>query len=59
MRCYKYISDVSSLRSIVAGEMRFTAPAELNDPSELFPKFSREEVLESLRDLRSQSPVVD
>jgi hypothetical protein len=54
MRCYKYISDVSSLASITAGEMRFTVPAELNDPSELFPKFSREEVVASLCDLRNR-----
>mgnify|MGYP001187785015 CR=1 FL=1 len=54
MRCYKYVSDSASLASILAGEMKFTVPADLNDPSELFPKFSRDEVLESLSDLRTR-----
>ena len=52
MSRYKYISDTSSLENILAGEMKFTVPAELNDPSELFPKFSRDEVLDSLHDVR-------
>ena len=52
MHCYKYISDTTSLGNILAGEMKFTVPAELNDPSELFPQFSREEVLDSLHELR-------
>jgi len=52
MRYYKYVSDPASLANILSGQMKFTVPRELNDPSELFPKFSREEVLESLQDLR-------
>ncbi len=54
MRCYKYVSDATSLASIIAGEMKFTVPADLNDPSELFPKFTRQEVLHSLRELRAR-----
>lgn len=54
MRCYKYISDPASLASILSGEMKFTVPSELNDPSELFPKFSRDQVAKSLRELRER-----
>jgi hypothetical protein len=54
MLCYRYVDDPMALASILAGDMKFTIPAELNDPSELFPKLSKEEVLESLRDLRDR-----
>ena len=59
MRYYKYVSDPNALASILAGEMRFTAPSELNDPSELFPRFSREEILQSLEDLRTRGHTND
>ncbi len=54
MRCYKYVATSAALSSILTGEMKFTVPAELNDPSELFPKFSCDEVLSSLHDLRAR-----
>lgn len=52
MPYYKYVATPAALKSILADEMKFTVPVELNDPSELFPKFSRSEVLSSLNDLR-------
>lgn len=51
---YKFIGDPSCLRDVLVGRLRFTPPMELNDPSELVPRFSVDEVRASLADLRSR-----
>jgi hypothetical protein len=51
-RLYKFISDSAALPFILRGLIKFTPPAELNDPSELTPNVIPDEVMKSLDRLR-------
>lgn len=58
-KLYRFVSDFSCLGDVLRGEVRFTRPAELNDPSELAPILDREEVSSSLRELRRRGHTPD
>lgn len=49
---YKFIADPNAVPFILRGLIKFTPPAELNDPSELTPNVNKEEVIRSLERLR-------
>jgi hypothetical protein len=49
---FKFIGDPTALPFILRGWIKFTRPAELNDPSELTPNVIHDEVLRSLKRLR-------
>lgn len=49
---YKFIADSKAVPFLLRGLIKFTPPAELNDPSELTPNVIREEVEASLYRLR-------
>lgn len=56
---YKFLPDASALPSILAGHLKFTPPSELNDPTELMPHFSINEVRRSLAELRERGHRLD
>lgn len=49
---YKYVSQPEHAEFLLKGELKFTNPAELNDPSELVPNVVPEDVVASLAGLR-------
>lgn len=51
---YKFCASADYAPEILSGRLKFTPPSELNDPSELMPRFDFVEVRESLADLRSR-----
>ena len=51
---YKFCASISHLPEILSGSLKFTPPSELNDPSEMMPRFDYDEVRASLIDLRNR-----
>ncbi len=51
---YKFCSSIAYLPEILSGKLKFTPPADLNDPSEMMPRFDFDEVNTSLTDLRAR-----
>lgn len=49
---YKFLGNPAIARSVLAGSIKFTPIAELNDPAELNPTLNREAVIASLSRLR-------
>ena len=49
---YKFLGNPAIARSVLAGSIKFTPIAELNDPAELNPTLNREAVMASLSRLR-------
>lgn len=49
---YKFIADPSVVPFLLRGLIKFTSPADLNDPSELTPNVIQDEVMKSLNRLR-------
>lgn len=49
---YKFLGNPAIARSVLAGSIKFTPIAELNDPAELNPTVNHEAVIASLRRLR-------
>jgi len=49
---YKFLGNTAIARSVLAGSIKFTPIAELNDPAELNPTVNHEAVIASLRRLR-------
>jgi len=49
---YKFIENPDSVRFLLQGLIKFTPPAELNDPSELTPRVILDDVSNSLAQLR-------
>jgi len=49
---YKFIADPSAVPFLLRGLIKFTPPAELNDPSELTSNVIHEEVVKSLERIR-------
>ena len=50
---FKFISDPSAAKYLLEGQIKFTPPHELNDPSELVPNVVKSDVLASLKRLRA------
>lgn len=54
-KLYKFISnDVDALKSIVSGNIKFTTIDELNDPTDLFPRFNITAIEKSLKKMRTE-----
>jgi hypothetical protein len=51
-RLYKFTDNIEAVRSMLAGHIKFTPIAELNDPSELMPTVNRDDIEKSLLQLR-------
>lgn len=51
---YKFVCDIAAVRNIIKGNIKFTPPEELNDPAELLPIMSWQEVSGSLKILREK-----
>lgn len=60
---YKFIRDARDARFLLSGQLKFTPPAELNDPAELFPVFDKANVQASfdvlMRDGYSDNDLID
>ena len=49
---YKFIGNPDDVQFIMAGSLKFARISQMNDPNELFPRFSIDDVQQSLNKLR-------